>query len=360
MKHYNARPSSVSNIGEDITGAARHRNDTYENPEQVRAKAAKKQSKTALKALLEEYKLKFAVALSESTEAGQKCLREYEYRKTLLSCEYFAPYASMVPILAFDIEALRQLVKGETDATIREIKRKAFNALINKQNKIRYMRPIELSKYLEPKTRDSFTEFNGVKTLWQTETKPEAFNATCLASLTKAVQFGNSVPDSERLYCSEKLFEAVGILNKYFSFDITQVGFSFGARGKAGSIAHYQDSAKVLAFNRHWDGALIHELGHAIDYSLGLASHNMPYEIRKAYRAKLESINMPHDKMKYYMNNKEIFARLFEAYCEVTIPELTPFVFTAFDRATLPDLTPESIAWLAQVIQPILKQEVNK
>ena len=33
----------------------------------------------------------------------------------------------------------------------------------------------------------------------------------------------------------------------------SSIGFSFGARGKAGSIAHYQDSAKVLAFNRGWD-----------------------------------------------------------------------------------------------------------
>jgi hypothetical protein len=238
--------------------------------------------------------------------------------------------------------------------------RKAFNALISKHRKIRYLRSEQMAEYFQPKSREAFTEYNGKKTDWHTTTK--AFDIKLLDGMVKAVQFGNSVPDSERVYCALNLAESILILRKYFTFDFASIGFAYGARGRAGSIAHYQDSAKVLAFNRHWDGALIHELGHAIDYHLGrlvgysTISRCMPYEIRSAYGAKLRKIeNLSSKRRAYYMKPTEIFARMFEVYCEANIPELTPFMLSVFDRATLPDMDETTTEWLNETMKVVLK-----
>lgn len=350
MKHYNAKPSKFSNLGEDITGAARHRNDTYESHEVAREKAFRKKSKSNVKELLNEYKTKFTQAMHESTEAGRAVLLEYEFKKTMLSCEL------LTDSKITSKEELRALVLATENREQREVLRKAFNALNRKLHKIKYrIRPIELSKYFEPKTREAFTEFNGVKTEWNTSN--ESFDSKRLSELVKAVQFGNSIPDSERVYCGENLIKSIDLLKKHFNFDFKSIGFAFGARGKAGSIAHYQDSAKVLQFNRHWDGALIHELGHAIDYALGLPSHNLPYEIRSKYR---EKIRGKVTNTSYYMKNVEIFARLFEAFCEKHIPELTPFMFVAFDRTTLPELDQESEDWMCNALESILIRKESK
>ncbi len=346
MKQYNEKPSSVRNIGEDVGGAARHRNDTYENPEVTRQKAFKKRFTQSLKLLLAEYKTKFAVALSESTECAKAILIEYELKKAITSLEAL----QSLPISSAN--DIRDLYYKTTDnPTLRESLRKSFNSLSRKQRKIRYFRPIELPKYFESKSRNAFTEFNGIKTDWVTTSK--GFDTVLLATKTRAVQFGNSIPDTERIYCGEKLLESINILERYFTVDFKALGFSFGARGKAGSIAHYQDSQKVLAFNRHWDGALIHELGHAIDYLLDLPSRNLPYELRSKYRQKLSDHKVVN--VHYYMKNKEIFARLFEAYCRVTIPELTTFMFFPFNDCTLPDLDAEALAWIGSVLKPLLK-----
>ncbi len=347
MKHYNAKPSSVSNIGEDVLGAARHRNDTYENPEVAKAKAFQKKSKANLKELLAEYKVKFTTALHESSEAGRAVLMEYEYKKTMLSCDLLKDFNGTM-------EEFRELVRGTQDRNSREILRKKFNSLNSKRHKIRFrIRPIELPKYFDTKTREAFTEYNGIKTDWTT--KSESFDSKLLEAKVRAVQFGNSVPDSERVYVSENLIKSIQILEKYFSFDLKTLGFSFGARGRAGSIAHYQDSAKVLAFNRHWDGALIHELGHAIDYSLGLASRQIPYELEKKYRDKLRANEIPYEKRRYYEDPREIFARLFEMYCKNIIPELTQFMFFEFNPSVMPDLDAESLQWIGGVLSKLLK-----
>ena len=348
---YNQRPSNLQNIGSDILGAARHRNDTYENPEREKQKREAKQAKNDLKGLLENYKFIFATALSESTESAQKVLKEYEFKKAIMACALFKEFSDLETIKNCDLMALKSIVIGEREYTKREIMRKAFNTLHRKQHKIRYIRPIELAKYFEPKTREAFTEFNGVKSLWRTESKSADINA--LGALTRAVQFGNSVPDIERIYCAENLLKAIEILKKYFSIDFNTLGFSFGARGRAGCIAHYQDGAKVLAFNRHWDGALIHELVHAIDYSLGLVSDTMPYAIVQKYKAKLVENNAPNKQ--YYFKRKEIFARLFEKYCESKIRELTPFMYAEFNPSVMPELNEESIRWIDTALKEILK-----
>lgn len=344
MKQYNERPSDIRNIGADISGAHRHRNDTYENPEVTKQKEFKKRSTNNLKALQLEYSDKFKLALHESIELGREVLKEYEYKKCLASCELLSDFKG-------DDKELRTFVI-ESKSFERDLLIKKYNYYIRKVKDIKYyIRPYELHKYFDKKTKDSFTEFNGVQRPWKTESK--SFDVSLLQGKVAAVQFGNSLSDNERCYVSENLAESIAILEKHFNFDLTNLGFSFGARGRAGSIAHYQDTNKVLAFNRGWDGALIHELGHAIDYALDLPSYSIPYETRSAYRTKLLRHNI--EKRDYYMKNKEIFARLFEVYCQKHIPELTSFMLSIYNADTLPDLDVGTEVWFTDKIKGILK-----
>lgn len=49
--YYNAKPTNISNIGEDLAGAKRHHFDTYENPEQ---KKKRQETNKKLKQVKEE------------------------------------------------------------------------------------------------------------------------------------------------------------------------------------------------------------------------------------------------------------------------------------------------------------------
>jgi hypothetical protein len=349
-QHYNAKPSKYANLGADILGAKRHNFDTYENPEVAKAKAAQKQSKKDVKALTELYKAKFVEALHQSTEQGQAVLKEYEVKKAILTCEPLKDFQGT------DTTALRTLVLSLSGAP-RELARKTYNRLINKVHKLRYIRPIELSKYFEPKIKNSFVETNGVKRDWQLETSFDQGSIAYLATITKGVQFGNSLPESEREYCLHNLANSLKIIGKYFAIDFHTLGFSFGARGQSGSIAHYQDSAKVIAINRSWDGALIHELGHAIDFALGKVSESMPYNIRSKYRAKLDANKVPN--LRYYMKPTEIFARMFEVYFRSIAPETTDYMQSTFSQAVMPDLDAESLAWMVETLKKGLPNETK-
>lgn len=351
---YNEKPTSVQNIGQDIKGAARHHRDTYETPEDLRKKSFVKKSKASVKALKSEYQAKLKLALAESTESAMTTLKEYEFRKTFLECDLLESLIDSTDALKkHDIHAFKSLVLGETDRDKREILRKKFNRLVNTHRKIRYIRPIELSKYFEPKTKDAFREVNGHEVTWKTESK--TFDVEFLKNRTCGVQFGNSISETERVYCAENLIRSIQIFEKYFSIDFSQLGFSYGARGKAGSIAHYQDSNKVLAFNRGWDGALVHELGHAIDYSLGRVSSSIPWSIRSKYRDKIEKHEYLRTKTKYYMKPTEIFARMFEAYVNKYCLEKTSFMIFLENDASLPDLDAETETWFRQALGSVLK-----
>jgi len=344
VRQFNEKPSSVPNLGQDIKGAARHHRDTYETPEELRAKAQRKQVSGDAKRLEAEFKAKFALALNESTERGQDVLKEYELRKGQLG----------LGTEFSDTNQFRAAVMNETDRTKREVLRKKFNATINKINKIRYIRPIELPRYFEPKTKNQFREVNGREVTWQTENK--SFDVDFLKSSVASVQYGNSLSDSERVYVSENLVESIKILQKYFKPEFLKgLGFSYGARGKAGSIAHYQDSLKVLAFNRGWDGALIHELGHAIDYHLGLASWKITWEMKKRYEAKLKTNEFLWSQKKYYMKPVEIFARMFEAWVYSNMPERTEFMIFINGGTAIPDLGPEETEFMNEVLKEVLK-----
>ena len=133
------------------------------------------------------------------------------------------------------------------------------------------------------------------------------------------------------------------------------MGFSYGARGNGKSVAFYQDSEKVLSFNRHVDGAFLHELGHAVDYMLDLPSYKLPHSMKSAYREKLRLIENLSG-LDYYMKPKEIFARLFEQYIALLLGEkCTGFMFQEFSSSVMPELNAESIAWLESVLKPIMR-----
>lgn len=349
---YNEKPSSVPNIGNDITGAKRHNFDTYESNEERVLRERKKSEKKSLKTLKSD-------TLSSLTEDNFAfSLANYEFRRFLVVFEKFDQTVNysienMALLKAHVIES-----KTLVDREIFNCYAKNFNKLARQLSRLKYnVRTLDDAKaYLSPKTKDSFREVNGHEVPWSTDSK--SFDAMALAARVNGVQYGNSLSENERIYVSENLIKSIDILDKYLTIDFKSLGFSYGARGRAGSIAHYQDSNKVLAFNRGWDGALIHELGHAIDYALGLVSHGIPYSIRKAYRAKLEKHPILKLKLKYYMNNKEIFARMFEAWVKVTITEATSYMIFLESDASLPDLDAETLAWFNNATKTIVKVEV--
>lgn len=349
MRQYNEKPSHFSNIGQDILGAARHNNDTYETPEELRAKAAVKKQKSDLKQLKSDYENKLKTALSESTEAAVLLLKEYEFKKCVAENDLFNDFKGQ------DINQLRDFVVSCSDYKTKNLMIGKYNRLRNKMHKIRYIRAIELSNYFQTKTKKNFQEVNGKKVNWKTGSK--TFDSTFLNNNVKAVQYGNSLTDNERIYVSENLETSIKILNKYIDFDFKKIGFSYGARGKAGSIAHYQDCNKVLAFNRNWDGALIHELGHAIDYDLNLASQKMPWSIQSRYRVKMQKYKGVLD-LNYYFRPREIFARMFEAYFKKIAPDATDFmIFLNSGDGTLPNLDDETLNWFESTIASILKNK---
>lgn len=342
MKQFNEKPSKHSNLGQDIKGAARHHRDTYETPEELRAKAFKKQSTQDLKALESEYKAKLQEALTSNPESAKAVLIEYEFKKAVTGCDLLKDFQGST------LADLRALALSTTEPQTRELLRKKFNSLNTKCHKIKYrIRQFELAQYFEPKTRNSFTEINGRKTDWALESSANISEAKAhLNQAVNAVQFGNSVPDAEREYCLQNLSESIKLLSQHLDINFQSLGFSFGARGKAGSIATYQDSLKVIAINRHWDGALVHEIGHAVDYQLGLISSELPRTLINKYSEKLGN----NFNNRYYMGRKEIFARLFEQWVKVSIPEISSFAQFTFDESVMPELCPDALAFMNEAL----------
>lgn len=94
----------------------------------------------------------------------------------------------------------------------------------------------------------------------------------------KAVQYGNSMPDTERIYHTKKSLEAFSDLSEILNIPIQQVtvngklGIAFGARGhdpfgrSGGVAAHYERGSKMINLTRsNGFGSLAHEWGHFLD-----------------------------------------------------------------------------------------------
>lgn len=328
----NQRPSSLPNLGEDISGAARHNNETYDNPDRdLKKKSVKQRNELKAKALIDIKTALEPIAIIERFELDSFC-QAFNLNK------------------ADNVQALKALVISiKTEREDFNELAKAFNRMSRRIRKAKYSNLESQRCYFDKKSKDTFHEKNGLEKPWATT--QASFDLALLKPILRGLQFGNSVTDNERLYCSMELKESLDIVSKHFDFDTSKIGFAFGSRGKAGSVAHYDPSMKTLAFNRGWIGAFAHELGHAIDDSLNRPSRAMPYEIKTEYLAKIK--NNPN--RQYYSKNSEIFARMFEMYCFETLNIRNEFFVSIFDSSVMPELTDDVKAWLLNSLKPIIK-----
>ena len=92
----------------------------------------------------------------------------------------------------------------------------------------------------------------------------------------RGVQFGNSVSDKEREHHATMaagalldLADVTGLPLDAISLD-GKLGLAIGARGRAGALAHYEPSSKVINLTRkNGVGSFAHEWGHAFDHEMG-------------------------------------------------------------------------------------------
>jgi hypothetical protein len=348
-QYVNAKPSEVSNLGEEVLGAARHRNDTYDNPEAERVARAKKQSAKDLKALRLAAIEGLKVALSESTEAAKLYLQKYELDRCIISHPKFASGKSL--------QDLKAIVLAETDRADRESMRKLFNLAGGRIHKIKYMRPILVSSYFDTKTKDHFRESNGRTAPWSTPNlKLSSETRQAVLNVTRAVQFGNSIPDSERDHVIYSLNLGLNWLKGMLpNFDYQSLAFSFGARGNAKSVAYYQASNNLISVNRHNEGSVVHEIGHAIDAKLG-CRFNIPSSIRERYVAQVRASNFSTSHKAYLCKSTEIFARLFESYVWTIAKEKNLFmIFIDSTCPSIPVMDAETLEFMKKELSSISK-----
>lgn len=321
--YYNSKPSLISNLGLDISGAKRHNFNTYESDAE---KKHRKETNKQLKNLKESLKKE---VLSENPRPEQIiCILS-----GLFKLEYGFNYD--------DIETLRN---KRTQAIDKE-SRSEFNKIVNAYNKvnkaIRYCNhEYYFKKYLTSQRKlyapkESFIEKNGKDLNWSTfSSMPITESHTqYLKDNSKAVQFGNSVTDKERSYI---LNELTNFLKSWTYSDLSELSWSFGARGNAKSVAFYEHSRKVISVNRNNIGSLIHEIGHYLDFKNDLISYQISYSTVKEYEATLP--DMPYKLKRYYTSKKEIFARAVEAYLLGKYSE-----FAQCSTFALPELNEELI-----------------
>lgn len=156
----------------------------------------------------------------------------------------------------------------------------------------------------------------------------------------RGVQNGKSVKDSERLRhfaeLNTAMHDLMDILNikdhKKMSFGGT-LGIAMGSfSGVKNSMAHYRSEDGIISFTRKSGiGALAHEWGHALDDHYGkkknrrvFTNTNCGIDNETNFSAKAESFRKrmvsssdyakyPEKHRKYLNDNKEVFARIFEA-----------------------------------------------
>lgn len=159
---------------------------------------------------------------------------------------------------------------------------------------------------------------------------------------TRAVQFGNALPDKEReahlVSCArslEDLSKLTGLSVKSLTQD-GKLAFGFSARGRAGAAAHYDNGTKIINLTRaNGFGSLAHELGHALDSKASskkgitgnYASESKAYPSYEPVSAVVEKIKsrikkspeyrfMSPKQRQYWTSTREVFARVFEAHVD--------------------------------------------
>jgi len=344
-QYYNAKPSNITNIGLDVSGAKRHNFDTYETSEERETRKRKASNDKTQK---EAYK---NAILSESPDA-QLIIK-------LLKDKFFNNYG----FCAYDANARSIIMNKRQNIEHTPEARKAFNAMISAYNKTiraisdcnseyRFKRFIT-SQSKKYRSKEKFVGQSGVKFDWK------LFEATSdihthleyLKNNANAVQFGNSVSDKERGYIAKQLSQFINQWQNMESvnkIDITKINWSFGARGNAQSVAFYCHSNRVISVNRNNIGSLIHEIGHYIDFTSGMLSNKISYSTIRAYAETLPEY-MQGSELRYYCSRVEIFARAFEAYSYKMNYSFSKFA--QYGNQYLPELNDELIALIESVIR---------
>jgi hypothetical protein len=346
-QYYNAKPSSLSNIGADIAGAKRMHFDTYETDAEREVKERRKNVDKCLKVIKEEFKAEILKDAPSSTEL-----------ESLINQQFFTQYG--FDNNSADKNAViehRRSVAGTRD------ERSEFNKMVRAYNNLRRdLRDLghhyRIQYYIAKMKRkyapkQSFTESSGVFHQWK-DFEPSQVDITQvidgLKLYSRAVQFGNSVTDKERGHILVKLSEFIQtwkeneMLNR---IDLSPIGWSFGARGKAGSVAYFQSGTNVISVNRNNIGSLVHEVGHYLDYSTGKVSNGITYETVSKYAESLPK-DMDRKSTRYYCKREEIFARAFEAYCFKYYMGFDKFAQCG--KAYLPELNDNLIAVIEKAL----------
>lgn len=345
QQYYNARPSAVANIGNDVSGAKRHHFDTYETEQEKKERQA---ANRALKNLKAQIKTEILADEPDPIVVMRLLEREFELKFG------FSP----------DPDVARDILKEmRVDATDRE-SINSFNSLVRAYNKLhKDIRGLDsptyghyklsvLQRRYRPKNKP-IGEQCGKAWDWKhfndSEIKDLDKYVHFLTVHTSAVQFGNSVSDKERAYIIKELAEFLQAWNQdsiFKQISLRNVNWSFGARGKAGSVAYYEPKRDVISVNRNNIGSLIHEVGHFIDYKCGLISNDISNMTVIAYRDRIRE-GLTRNELNYFCSRKEIFARAFEAYCLKVKAGFSEFAQYAHSEY-LPDLNDELLTLIGE------------
>jgi hypothetical protein len=165
----------------------------------------------------------------------------------------------------------------------------------------------------------------------------------------RGLQYGNSVTDDERKHHVQKAAESMVDLADILELPDEAIslkgtlGLAIGARGKGSAMAHYEPGMKVINLTRKKGiGTLAHEWGHALDnFAAGgrsfltqnvgspekrAAMSNVigswqttgyTQQVYRAIREKKKQGMMISDQ--YWLSREEMFARSFEAYCQLKL-----------------------------------------
>ena len=352
-QYQNARPSTIANIGEDIKGAQRHNFKTYDEQQELKAK--NKVTKSIKKEL---------DSLKEKAIESQCKEDLLAYHLRYLQLKYNFKSVDVID-LKTEVQAMRVLAKARSTSEAISTFNKALRAL-DKFRRVQWAVERDCSysiarhfKKLEPKAAFRYVENNGKTFNWSSldqASNPE--NIDFLSKELRALQFGNSVPDKERIYLTNALTEDLKTFMQTFKhIDLSPLGLSFGARGKAGSVAYFQPDSNIISVNRHNIGSLIHEIGHYLDYNLTVQklSNLITREMRAEYRDKLQANKIDPRHMSYLLKPTEIFARLFENYC-LSLNCFKEFSLTV-DESIMPDLNEVNLKFITDCISKELSNE---
>lgn len=337
IEYYNAKPSKISNIGKDIAGAKRMNFDTYETTEEREIKERKKVTDKRIAAV----KLALKTEVLSDSASIPKII---ELLTNIFELTHgVAPVCKTVRDFIEDMRLEGKASGKPVSANINKLVN-AYNRHDREVRRLGYYPTRYLAKMrAKYAPKGSFTEESGQSFDWKNFDKVDDLKGTLLylQENASAVQFGNSVSDNERAFISSSLAEFLNQFKTHFpKISLQPVNWSFGARGKAGSVAYYQASGKIISVNRNNIGSLIHELGHYIDHISGTISKEMSFKTVQSYVDTLPK-EMSSKQRRYYGSRCEIFARAFEAYCFKRL-----FGFSNFaqcGKAYLPELNEELI-----------------